>query len=69
MRVVESYRIWSCQIGEELHMQVLAINGSPRGAKGNTERVLQPFLEGAREAGAETEVIYLKDHEIKHYTV
>jgi multimeric flavodoxin WrbA len=41
-------------------MKVLAINGSPRGARGNTERILQPFLEGAREAGAETEVVYLK---------
>jgi len=47
-------------------MKVLAINGSPNGAKGNTECVLQPFLAGAREAGAETEVIYLKDYEIKH---
>ena len=42
-------------------MKVLAINGSPRGASGNTERILQPFLEGAQGAGAETEVIYLKN--------
>lgn len=47
-------------------MKVLAINGSPHGARGNTEQILQPFLEGAREAGAETEVIYLKDKTIKH---
>lgn len=47
-------------------MKILAINGSPRGAKGNTERILQSFLEGAREAGAETEVVYLKGKEIKH---
>jgi putative sterol carrier protein len=47
-------------------MKVLAINGSPRGASGNTERILQPFLEGAREAEAETEVVYLKGKEIKH---
>jgi putative sterol carrier protein/putative NADPH-quinone reductase len=47
-------------------MRVLAINGSPRGASGNTERILQPFLEGAREVGAETDVIYLKGKEIKH---
>ena len=47
-------------------MKVLAINGSPRGAKGNTEQILQPFLEGTREAGAETEVIYLKGKTIKH---
>lgn len=47
-------------------MKLVAINGSPRGAKGNTERLLQPFLEGAREAGAATEVIYLKDKDIQH---
>lgn len=47
-------------------MKVLAISGSPHGAKGNTEQILQPFLEGAREAGAETEVIYLKDKKINH---
>jgi len=46
-------------------MKVLAINGSPRGKRSNTDRILQPFLEGARDAGAETEVIYLKDLEIK----
>lgn len=47
-------------------MRILAVNGSPRGAKGNTERILQPFLEGAREVGAETETVYLKDREINH---
>jgi multimeric flavodoxin WrbA/putative sterol carrier protein len=47
-------------------MKVLAINGSPQGPRGNTECILQPFLEGAREVGAETEVIYLRDLEIKH---
>jgi multimeric flavodoxin WrbA len=47
-------------------MKVLAINGSPRGSHGNTERILQPFLEGAREVGAETEILYLRDLEIKH---
>jgi multimeric flavodoxin WrbA len=47
-------------------MKVLAINGSPRGPRGNTERILQPFLQGAQEAGAESEVIYLCDLEIGH---
>lgn len=47
-------------------MRILAVNGSPRGQSGNTERILQPFLEGAREAGAETEVVYLKDKKINH---
>jgi multimeric flavodoxin WrbA/putative sterol carrier protein len=50
----------------KVNVKVLAINGSPHGPRGNTERVLQPFLEGAREAGAETEVVYLRDLEIKH---
>lgn len=47
-------------------MKFLAINGSPHGARGNTEQVLQAFLEGVREAGAETEVVYLRDKNIKH---
>jgi putative sterol carrier protein len=47
-------------------MKILAINGSPRGDRGNTERILQSFLEGARGAGAETEVVYLKGKKIKH---
>ncbi|NLI14551.1 NAD(P)H-dependent oxidoreductase [Pelotomaculum propionicicum] len=49
-------------------MKILAVNGSPRGEKGNTDRILQPFLEGAREAGGETETIYLKDQKINHCT-
>ncbi|HBF39748.1 MAG TPA: flavodoxin family protein [Firmicutes bacterium] len=47
-------------------MKVLAINGSPRGREGNTERILGPFLEGTQDAGAETEIIYLKDKKINH---
>ena len=47
-------------------MNILAINGSPRGTKGNTERLLEPFLQGARDAGARTEVVYLKDQRIEH---
>ena len=47
-------------------MKILAINGSPRGEKGNTEVLLKPFLKGCEEEGAETETIYLKDKHIKH---
>ena len=43
---------------------VLAFNGSPRGAKGNTEKILQPFLEGVQEGGASAETLYLKDLDI-----
>lgn len=45
-------------------MKIFALNASPRKGKGNTERILQPFLEGAREAGAETEVVYLHGKKI-----
>ena len=47
-------------------MKMLAINGSPRGENGNTEVILRSFLKGAEEAGAGTEVIYLKDKTINH---
>jgi putative NADPH-quinone reductase len=42
-------------------MKILALNGSPRGRKSNTDRLLLPLLEGAREEGADTEVLYLSD--------
>ena len=49
-------------------MNVLGINGSPRGKSSHTDYILQPFLEGARGAGASAETIYLKDHKIKPCT-
>ena len=44
-------------------MKVLAICGSPR--KGNTEAILRRVLDGAKEAGAEIELVLLKDKEIE----
>ncbi|AKB78215.1 iron-sulfur flavoprotein [Methanosarcina horonobensis HB-1 = JCM 15518] len=41
-------------------MKVLAINSSPRMDKGNTALILNPFLEGMKEAGAEVELFYTK---------
>jgi len=46
-------------------VKILAINGSPRKSKGNTERILAPFLDGAREAGATVDVIYVAEKKIK----
>ena len=46
-------------------MKVVAINASPRTDKGNTAIILQPFLDGMREAGAEVEVFYTKKLDIK----
>jgi multimeric flavodoxin WrbA len=45
-------------------MKVLAVNGSPKGAGGNTALILDPFLKGMQEAGADVEIILLKDRRI-----
>ena len=47
---------------------VLVINGSPRKDKGNTARVLSPFLDGARKAGARVELLYAKGLHVKPCT-
>ncbi len=41
-------------------MDVLAINGSPRMGDGNTAMILNPFLEGMRDAGANVELFYTR---------
>ena len=41
-------------------MKAIAINGSPKMDGGNTALVLNPFLEGMKEAGAEVEVLHTK---------
>ncbi len=41
-------------------MKVLAINSSPRMDKGNTALILNPFLEGMKEGGAEVELFYTR---------
>ena len=46
-------------------MNVLAISASPTMEKSNTSMILDPFLEGARDAGADVEVLYTKNLDIK----
>ncbi len=41
-------------------MKVLALNGSPHMNEGNTALILNPFLEGMKEAGADVEVFYTR---------
>ncbi len=41
-------------------MNVLAINGSPHMDEGNTALILNPFLEGMKEAGANVEIFYTR---------
>jgi multimeric flavodoxin WrbA len=45
--------------------KVVAINGSPRMGKGNTAKILAPFLEGMRKAGASVELFYAKDLDVR----
>jgi multimeric flavodoxin WrbA/putative sterol carrier protein len=49
-------------------MNVLAINGSPRGANGNTDILVQAFLHGVQKAGGNTETIYLHEKTINYCT-
>ena len=45
-------------------MKVLAVNSSPKMEKGNTALLLEPFLEGMRQAGAEVERYYTRQLDV-----
>ena len=45
-------------------MKVVAINSSPNMDKGNTALILDPFLEGMREVGADVELFYTRKMKI-----
>jgi len=47
-------------------MRITAFNGSMRGRKSNTTVMVEAFLAGAAEAGAETEHVLLVDKNIRH---
>jgi NAD(P)H-dependent FMN reductase len=47
-------------------MKILAVNGSPRGEKGNTARVLSAIAAAAEALGASTETMYLSDENPEH---
>jgi multimeric flavodoxin WrbA len=47
-------------------MRVTVFNGSPRGRASNSHRIVDPLLEGAREAGAQTEEVFLVERDLKH---
>jgi multimeric flavodoxin WrbA len=46
-------------------LKLLALNSSPRKERGGTALVLNTFLEGAKEAGAEIDLVYVYDLNIK----
>jgi len=47
-------------------MKIFAVNGSPNMKKGMTHILLENFLEGAREAGAEVETVFLQKKKINY---
>jgi hypothetical protein len=49
-------------------VRVVAVNGSPKMEKGNTQLVLSVFLDGMRKAGASVELFYAKRMNVKHCT-
>ena len=53
----------------EVHMlNVIAINGSPRQAKGNTALILEPFLQGLEDRGANIQLFYASRLKVKPCT-
>lgn len=46
-------------------MKILALNSSPRKKNSNTDRLLNPFLEGVQEQGGTYEKVYLQGKDIK----
>lgn len=49
-------------------MKIVGINGSPRGDQSRTRRLVQAVLDGAAEAGAETELIDVSACDLKYCT-
>ena len=47
-------------------MKIIAFNGSPRGKRGNTYIMVEAFLKGAEEAGAQVEQVLLAEKKISN---
>ncbi len=49
-----------------MKVKMTAFNGSPRGRNSNSHRIVEPLLEGAREAGAQAEEVFLIEKDVRH---
>ena len=47
-------------------MKVTVFNGSPRGRRSNSHQIVEPLLEGAKQAGAQAEEVFLIEKDIKY---
>jgi multimeric flavodoxin WrbA len=47
-------------------MKVIAINSSPAGNQGHTAMILNPFLKGMKNSGAEVVLYLRKDQRLTH---
>jgi len=47
-------------------MKVTVFNGSPRGRTSNSHKIVEPLLEGAKQAGAETQEVFLIEKHIEY---
>ena len=47
-------------------MRIIGVSGSPRGRQSNTRKLVERVLEGAREAGAEVELVDLGEMKIEY---
>lgn len=48
-----------------MDMKITVFNGSPRGRQSNSHRIIEPLLQGAREAGAQAEEVFLIEKDVK----
>lgn len=51
-----------------IKMKITVFNGSPKAGHGNTSVLVENFLQGAKQQGAEVEQVFLSKYQIKHCT-
>lgn len=60
-KTIKTFKNGDSEVPKTKFPRVVAINSSPRKDKGNTALILNPFIGGMKEKGAEVEVYYTKE--------